>query len=106
MAITVNILYPQPGVVVPGGGGGVAWGTVTSDNPVASCSATIVDDASGGAIAGSSLTGSTGHPLPNNWMVVMENAYNGGKKVQLTVTLKDNNGNSGQGIVSFTFGAF
>ncbi len=105
MAITVTILYPTANATVPGHGGAFAWGTVTSDNPITACSATIVDDTSGGAIPGSSVTGAIDHPLPNKWMVMIENAYNGGNKVKLTVTLTDNMANTGTQSVSFTFAA-
>jgi hypothetical protein len=106
MAVSVTILYPTGGTV-PGHGGAFAWGRATSDNPpLASCNATLVDAASGGPIAGSTVNCTLGHPQPNDWMVIMENAYNGGKQVTLSVTVYDRSGLHDTQSVTFTFGAF
>jgi hypothetical protein len=109
MALTVTILYPS-GDTVPGHGGAYAWGTVTSDKqPIRSVTASIADDASGGAIAGSTAVATLGHPLRDDgvgvWMVMIEKAYNGGKKVKLTVTATDSGNPNDTKTVSFTFGA-
>jgi hypothetical protein len=102
---TVNFSYPPANGTAPGGGGGFAWGTVTPNGTITSCTATITQ-ADGSAIAGASAVGIPGSPSPCNWGVKLENAYNGGNTVKLTVNVQDASGNAGTGSRNFKFGAY
>jgi hypothetical protein len=45
-------------------------------------------------------------PAPMTWGLVIQNDYNGGNNVTLTVNVTDSQGVQGQQNVTFKFGAF